>query len=141
MVRDDYFEPMLGHTATKALAALENKIRLGRPCLLETHRANFLGDERVVNNAMHELSSLMQQALERFPGLRFISTEDLATAMVMKDPQWLDSRSGRRLAVMAKRIADVPRLGKLARLSGFSLLLQLVAGLLGKIRTNENPAT
>jgi hypothetical protein len=42
LVRDEYFEPKYGHTPEQALAALRRKTDLGRPCLLETHRWNFL---------------------------------------------------------------------------------------------------
>ena len=45
LVRDDYFEPSLGHTALQALGRLSAKTRLGRATLYETHRFNFLGSE------------------------------------------------------------------------------------------------
>ena len=49
LVRDDYFEPSLGHTALQALGQLSAKTRLGRPTLYETHRFNFLGSEEEKN--------------------------------------------------------------------------------------------
>ncbi len=131
IVRDDYFEPMLGHTAEKALAALTHKTRLGRPCLLETHRFNFVGEDEQVQRSMAELSRLLQKALQTTPELRFISTEALGLAMQTKDPEWVEHHLGRRLTVMAKRIAEVPRLGKLSRLTGLLTLTRLAAAMLG----------
>ncbi len=131
LVRDDYFEPMLGHAATETLAALERKTALARPCLLETHRANFLGEREHVDHALRELATLLQQASDRFPRLCFISTEALAEAMLSGDPQWVEKRLGPRLAVFAGRLALIPRLGKLSRFSGLHLMLKWAAALFG----------
>ncbi|ALP54065.1 hypothetical protein Tel_13510 [Candidatus Tenderia electrophaga] len=131
LVRDDYFEPMLGHAASETLAALERKTALARPCLLETHRANFLGKRERVDPALRELAALLQQALNRFPGLRFISTEALAGAMLSGNPDWLEHRRGPRLAVFAERITHIPRLGKLSRFIGLHLVLKWAATFFG----------
>jgi len=131
LVRDAYFEPMFGHAAEHALAALATKTRSGRPCLLETHRANFIGKHEPVSKAFEELARLLRMALKMYPGLCFISTEALGQALRARDPHWVDPRLGRRIAMLARRLEQVPRLGRLARLSGIAVLLRLVVRFLG----------
>ena len=127
LVRNDYFEPLLGHTADQALAALSAKTRLGRPCLLETHRFNFTGEKEPAARAMGELSRLLESALQTHPDLRFVSTAALGRAFIDRDPQWVERRPGPRLTVLVRRLGQIPRLGKLARLSGLTLVLSLLA--------------
>ncbi len=131
LVRNDYFEPMLGHTADKALADLAAKTKLGRPCLLETHRSNFVDGEELAKQSMKELSHLLQSALETYPTLRFISTEALGRALLERDPEWVERCQGPRLAILVKRLKEVPRLGKLTHLSGLSIILSSLATLCG----------
>lgn len=141
LVRDDYFEPMLGHTSETALAALARKTRSGRPCLLETHHANFIGEGNLANRSLDELTHLLEVALQTHPNLRFTSTEILGRALQAKNPAWVNQRPGCRLAIFTRRLAEIPRLGKIARLSGLSLLLHLAATLLGYHRLGkESPA-
>jgi hypothetical protein len=78
LVRNDYFEPAFGHTAERGLAALAAKTRLGRPTLLETHRANFLGESAGVQRSLGELDRLLAGALARFPSVRFMCSAELA---------------------------------------------------------------
>jgi hypothetical protein len=78
LVRNDYFEPAFGHTAERGLAALAAKTRLGRPTLLETHRANFLGEKAGAQRSLAELERLLAGALARFPSVRFMSSAELA---------------------------------------------------------------
>ena len=127
IVRDTYFEPVLGHTAETALTALRDKTRLARPCLLETHRKNFIEKGETAQRACLELSRLLHQALHQYPKLLFISTEHLGKAFNTQDSQWVEHRLSQRLMIMARRIAAVPRLGKLARMSGLSGLMRLGA--------------
>ncbi|HHM06044.1 MAG TPA: hypothetical protein ENJ19_09940 [Gammaproteobacteria bacterium] len=134
IVRDDYFEPMLGHTADSALAALERKTRCGRPCLLETHRANFIDASYSGEQALQELARLLRLSLQRHPTLRFTSTERLARALIARDEQWVDIRPVRRLQVLALRLDNIPRLGKLARFSGISAVLRATATIINRLK-------
>lgn len=124
VVRNDYFEPERGHTAADALAALRRKWDQGRPCLLETHRSNFLGAS--AERAFDELQSLLQAALRTFPELRFMSTEELAEAMCEPDHPMIEHRLSRRLAAWVNRLRKVPRLWRLAQFSGIALLAAVV---------------
>jgi hypothetical protein len=119
LVRNDYFEPALGHTAQQAIAALETKTRQGRPTLLETHRFNFLGSEERQTNALAELEKLLQRALDMYPDLAFMSTEKLAGVLINRDPDWVELRLVRRIHVWLTRLGESSRLRKLAWLSGW----------------------
>ena len=119
LVRNDYFEPALGHTAEQAIAALAAKTRLGRPTLLETHRFNFLGPDSGQKNTLAELEKLLQRALDMYPDLAFISTENLARVLSTRDPDWVESRLSRRIHVWLARLRESSRLRKLAWLTGW----------------------
>jgi hypothetical protein len=118
LVRDDYFEPARGHRTDRGLAALAGKTRTGRPTLLETHRANFLGDATVVNAAIKELDRLLALVLEAFPDVQFHSTEELALLMRRQDPQLMERRFSVHLHVWLQRLWEISRLRKLACLTG-----------------------
>jgi hypothetical protein len=119
LVRDAYFEPSLGHTAMQALSALLSKTRLGRPTLFETHRFNFLGTEEEKKQALAELERLLRMAVENYPDLAFLSSGTLATILKNQDPEWLELRFRRRLHTWITRIAELPRLRKLAWFTGW----------------------
>jgi len=119
LVRNDYFEPALGHTAEQAIAALERKTRLGRPTLLETHRFNFLGSESKQVNAFAELEKLLQCALDMNADLAFLSTEKLARVLNTRDPDWVELQLTRRIHVWLTRLCESSRLRKLAWLTGW----------------------
>ncbi len=128
LVRDDYFEPLLGHTPDRALAALVNKTALGRPCLLETHRNNFLraagGDPE---RALAALDELYRRALAATPSPRFLSCAELGRILREADPAWIEQDRRRRFTIWLRRIARLPRFGKAARLLGLLFLFNLFA--------------
>jgi hypothetical protein len=123
LVRDDYFEPERGHRAERALDALARKREQGRPCLLETHRSNFIGDRETYESALNEIDRLYRQALERYPEVRFLSTAELGQVIRAKDPAWIESRTGVRLTVWGARIRLLIGFWRLARLTGLAWLL------------------
>ncbi len=137
LVRDDYFEPLFGHRPDQAVAALRRKTELGRPCLLETHRSNFLtaagGDP---DAALVALDTLYTTALAEFPTLRFASCAELGQAMRNADPAWIAQDGRRRFTIWRRRAGELPRFGKAARLSGLSAVLQLFDQL---IRSDRRP--
>lgn len=132
LVRDAYFEPSFGHTASQALDALLSKARLGRPTLYETHRFNFLGSEEKKKHALDELGQLLRMSLARVPDLAFISSEKLAMILKHRDPEWLELRFRRRLHVWISRLGELPRLRKLAWLTGWILPFGLLWRLTGR---------
>ena len=137
LVRDDYFEPARGHQAERGLTALAFKTRLGRPTLLETHRANFLGDAKVADAAISELDHLLALAIRAFPDLRFLSAEELGLSLRRKDSRLLERRLLMRLHVWLRRLWGVSRLRKLASLTGAIVpawLLYVATGPRGDVR-------
>lgn len=118
VVRDDYFEPMRGHKAEGALVALAAKARLGRPALLEMHRANFLGDAEGAKVALGELDRLLELTTRTFPGVAFLSTEELAERIRRTDPSLVERKLASRLHVWLRRVWRLPRMRKLAWASG-----------------------
>ena len=123
LVRDDYFEPERGHQAERALNALARKREQGRPCLLETHRSNFIGDGATSQSALNEIDRLYRQALAQYPEVRFVSTAELGQVIRAKDPAWIESRIGVRLAAWGARIRLLRGFWRLARLTGLAWLL------------------
>jgi len=118
VVRDDYFEPARGHKAERGLDAVAAKTRAGRPTLLETHRANFLGDGATAEAAIRELDRLFALTLRAFPDVAFLSTEELALRMRRTDSWLVERRLTVRLHVWLRRLWDVAHLRKLAYVTG-----------------------
>jgi len=124
VVRDQYFEPALGHRAEQGLAALARQTVCARPTLLETHRFNFIGES--ANAAIQELDSLLGKACAAYPTLRFLSTKEIAEAMAHKDAELIETGLHQHLSAWLARIHNLPRFTKLARLTGLVLPLWLL---------------
>ncbi|HIE55711.1 MAG TPA: hypothetical protein EYP90_11115 [Chromatiaceae bacterium] len=137
LVRDDYFEPEKGHTAATALAALRRKKAQGRPCLLETHRANFLGVGTA--SALAELDRLLALALAEFPDIRFMSSSELAAAMADSRNPLLARSFPSRIRYWLERVRDLSRFNKLAELIGFLPLLRFLVRLPATGSREVNP--
>lgn len=121
LVRDVYFEPARGHRPETLARGLVERIRLGRPCLVETHRFNYLG-----NDAEHSFTALreaLEQAIRVAPGVRFVSTAELGDAIVERDSVVVEQRLPARFAVWVERSLALSRFRKLAWLSGLALLM------------------
>jgi len=129
LVRDAYFEPSFGHTARQALDALSAKTGQGRPTLFETHRFNFLGGDQQNKFALDELEHLLRISLAEFSNLAFLSSGELATILKNREPEWLELRFRHRLHIWITRLGELPRLRKLAWLTGWIV----PAGLLWKL--------
>lgn len=125
LVRDVYFEPARGHVPHKVVADIRVRAALGRPALIESHRANYLGSQAAASfSALHELLRLM---VEHLPRVRFISTQALGEAMLAADPELVEQRFAARWMVWVRRALVLPRFGRLARLTGLAALMQLSA--------------
>jgi hypothetical protein len=131
VVRDVYFEPSLGHTVAQAQDALALKVELGQPALFETHRFNFLGTDGKKEQSLEQIKSLLQGALIAYPSLAFLSTRELARILRNRDPEWVEQNLRRRLHVWIRRLRELPRLRKLAWLTGWIIPAGLVWKLTG----------
>lgn len=129
VVRDDYFEPALGHRAEQGLQALTRKTGAGRPTLFETHRFNFIGEVAAAEMAIAELERMLKLVLEEFPDVLFMSTLEMADGIRQRGPELIEQSMVRRLHVWLVRLGEIPRFRKLAWLTGImipALLLFLV---------------
>lgn len=124
VVRDIYFEPVRGHRAEDVWAALDLRVRLGRPALVETHRESYVA--RSGESARQELARVLKGALDRHPDLRFMSTEELARELVVLRERPSGS-SARRWILFLRRICAEPSLGRILKWSGLGLLCRGVA--------------
>jgi hypothetical protein len=118
VVRDDYFEPGLGHLAEKGLAALAQKSRLGRPTLLESHRFNYVDDPDVADAALSQLDLFLEETTQHFPNVHFMSTAKLAGIFSGVHPDFIQQKIRRRINVWLLRVREVPTLWRAACLSG-----------------------
>jgi hypothetical protein len=55
--------------------------------------------------------------------VRFLAPVELARAIRLRDPAWIETRFARRLAAWRGRLAEVPRFARLARLTGLGWIL------------------
>jgi len=117
VVRDVYFEPALGHEHARAVDDVIAKCRLGRPALVEIHRANFLADRATAERAIDEFSRFLGEVMARLPNVRFMSTAELA-AHFRDVSQMVETRTLPRLHFLLRRLSGIPRLRKLAWITG-----------------------
>lgn len=118
IVRNGYFEPAMGHTAQRVLETLDRNRKTARPTLLETHRFNFTGEPDAAKAAYRELEKLLAEAPALYPDIAFMSTEELAKQLSKSDPSLVETRTKRRIHVWLQRLREIPRVRKLACLSG-----------------------
>jgi hypothetical protein len=140
VVRNDYFEPVRGRDAAHALRALDRCVREGRPCVLENHRDNFVGDSRTCRASLAELDTLCREALQRHRDLRFLSTHELCRILRDRDPGWITSSIADRLPTWRARLETTGRPWTLLRLSGAAALFGLVVTLFGRRSANAPTA-
>ena len=115
LVRDVYFEPSLGHSATQLTEGLLTKWRQRRACLVETHRFNFLQRQ---DESLAALEHALDAALKVCPDLRFISSLELSRVLRLRDPAWVETRFRSRLAAWYARLDEIPHFRRLTGLSG-----------------------
>jgi hypothetical protein len=130
LVRTEYFEPARGRDAAHALKALEHFASEGRPCLLENHRDNFIGDAQLCRRSLAELDKLCREALARHAELRFLSSADVYRALRDRDAQWLVSGASRRLPFVWARLRHSGRLWRLMTLTGLAAFCAAIVRLL-----------
>lgn len=125
VVRDDYFEPERGHCPAAALKHLAAKQFLGRPCLLEHHRSNYLAGAEMLERALQGLHALLAEALRRYPDLRFCSTHELVHAWQTTDAAMLERGFQARISAFCARVQIAPGLRRWAKLTGLYWLFDL----------------
>ena len=111
----------MGHRAARGLEAVASKTRTGRPTLFETHRFNFVGEIGPAHAAVKELERMLKLVVERFPDVLFMSTLELARGIRKVDPELIEQSMIRRLHVWIARLREIPRIRKVAWMTGAAL--------------------
>lgn len=120
LVRTDYFEPARGRDALHALRVLGQVASEGRPCLLENHRDNFIGEAQMCRHSLAELDKLYREASARHPGLRYLSSWELSRILRGRDPEWLADGTRERLGFVWQRLRNAGRPWKFMVLTGLA---------------------
>lgn len=139
LARTDYFEPARGRDAVHALRALDRATAEGRPCVLENHRDNFIGDLHTRERSLRELGKLYRDALARHSDLRFISSWQLGCILRTHDAQWLRARTWDRAPYLWARLQRTGRLWKLMTLTGLAAAGAMAMRLFGAGGSNPQP--
>jgi hypothetical protein len=82
LVRNVTFEPSFGSTpalVNKCLSEISIAFRMKKPAIICSHRINFVGflDNRNRDNNLKLLQNLLTQALQRWPDIEFITSDEL----------------------------------------------------------------
>lgn len=86
-IRNCFFEPSLYSSGfqnvTNALKQIEMAFRFNRPAVISSHRLNYIGvhDEANRRKNLELLKSLLEGILEKWPGVKFISSDKLIEFM------------------------------------------------------------
>lgn len=121
LVRDQYFEPEFGHQWQDALEQVARCIKLGRPCLFETHRFNFINSATSCEHSLNQVEQLLQHTLKRWPACCFLSNTELVTLPQHDPDQLLEHNWRAKLKIWLARAHTLPRFRYFSMISGLSL--------------------
>lgn len=121
IVRNDYFEPSLGHSADMAMSYLEKKTKLAQPTLLEIHRSNFIQGREQTDMSLAELEKVIVNACKNYPELMFLSTKELADKYVANTSNFIELSYLMKMNVVTERILAYQALKKWLYISGLIL--------------------
>ncbi len=126
LVRDVYFEPLLGHTPERLVNDATEHAYLGRPCLVEMHRFNFIGSAEKCENSLRVLHTALEQLHYAFPELRFMTSLELAEAIQARMPAFVETKLTSRVRIWLRRIKEIRGFAKLTKISGLALPLWMI---------------
>ncbi len=130
LVRNDYFEPALGHKAEKTLHNIKDKTACGRPALLEMHRFNFISGATKNAQSLNELERLLKMINDHFTDIRFLSAEQLSE-LYRNYHQGIESdyiirTPIKRIRFIFARIKQFFEFNRYAKYSGINFVLKLI---------------
>lgn len=131
LVRDAYFEPVLGHTPERLVNDAKEHARLGRPCLVEMHRFNFIGTAEKCDTSFRVLEAALDQLQHTIPEIRFMTSLELADAMRTKMPALVETKPTPRIRVWLRRIEQIRGFAKLTKISGLAVPLWIIGKAVG----------
>ncbi len=126
LVRDCYFEPSMGHSWQQALQCLVSKTKCARPCLYETHRFNFVGDQQQLNKSLKEVKLLLDNLVSIFPDVYFTSSKELTHIISHNQSELIEQRWRRRLHPWLERAKHLPKFRFLSSASGLYFIVWLL---------------
>lgn len=126
LVRDVYFEPMLGHKPEQLVNDAKEHARLGRPCLVEMHRFNFIGAAKKCGTCLHVLEAALEQLQCTLPEIHFMTSLELADAMRTKMPALVEAKLAPRIRIWLRRIEQIRGFAMLTKISGLAIPLWLI---------------
>jgi len=131
LVRDVYFEPMLGHTPERLVNDAKERARLGRPCLVEMHRLNFIGAAENCESSLRVLEAALEKLQRTFPEIRYMTSLELAEAIGTKMPALVETELTPRIRIWLRRIEQIRGFAKLAKISGLAIPLWMIGKAIG----------
>jgi len=131
LVRDVYFEPILGHTPERLVSDTRERARLGRPCLVEMHRFNFIGTAENCDKSLHVLEAALEQLQHTFPEIRFMTSLELAEAIRARIPALVEVELTPRTRIWLRRIEQIRGFAKLTKISGLAIPLWMIGKAIG----------
>lgn len=131
LVRDVYFEPALAHRPERLVSDVRARSFLGRPCLVEMHRFNFIGAAEKCDTSLSLLASALEQLHRTFPEIRFMASQELADAIRAKIPALVETKLTRRIHIWLRRIEQIRGFSKLAKISGLAIPLWVISKVVG----------
>lgn len=130
LVRDVYFEPALGHAPSRLIDDASRCTRLGRPTLVEIHRFNFLGEPGLLTASLKTLEAGLTAVLRALPNVRFISSQALAEAIRISEPDIVEHSLLPRIRVWLRRIEALQTFSRYAKLTGLVVVFWLLKKML-----------
>jgi len=131
LLRDVYFEPELGHTPERLVNDTKEHARLGRPCLVEMHRFNFIGTAEKCDRSLCVLEAALEQLQHTLPKIRFMTSLELADAIRTKMPEVVEAQFTPRIRIWLRRIEQIRGFAKLAKISGLAVPLWMFGKAVG----------
>jgi len=105
--------------------------RLGRPCLVEMHRFNFISTEEKCNNSLHALDTALNQLHHTIPEIRFMTSLELAEAIRIKMPALVEANLTPRIRIWLRRLEQIRGFAKLTKISGLAIPLWIIGKWIG----------
>ncbi len=133
VVRDVYFEPIRGHRAEQVWQGVAERVALGRPALIETHRESFIAGPLAAEQALAELARALGGVVQRYPDACFLSTAALSAAIAAPAPPIFAKTFAVRLHFFLRRLLATSVMSRPLKLSGLRLLLPVLIRVLALV--------
>lgn len=138
VVRDVYFEPIRGHRAERVWQGVAERMALGRPALVETHRESFIAAQECAEQALNELVCALRGVVRRHPGVCFLSAAALADTFGVQYSPLLRHGAAVRLTFFLRRLLASAVLSRALKLSGLRFLIPVLIRVLTTVESAQD---